>query len=362
MFKNLIDKGKCKLGFHAGEWVYSSKINCEQVQVCTRCQTESRRVAHTWNEWRYEAEGACTLTHVCNRCREAERKVEHSWGEWAYINRYACSQGRSCLRCGHKYDRTQTTHQWPDWEFSDYYAGPARVCRRCGELAKPGSSGKNPFDEELRLIVNKLLATDSWDEIQRILNANEKALFSKNAWQFLQGVKRQGAGMAGTPQRLENLQALLERCAAVGINAGVQEQIATSTRTSTPTHTTSTSRTPTTRPSRTTQTNPNIDPRLVGQWETSHYESAGSSAALYSTLVDLYQEGTFRQQENTVYAGSSAGSTGYRETGRGRWRVQKGMLYLIYNNGNQIFCRYANQGNRVYCRYPNGLEQEWKRA
>ena len=84
MFKNLLDKGKCTLGFHAGEWRYMNSDTCQQVQVCERCDTESYRTAHNWPEWNYRAEGDCTLIRVCERCREEESKVDHIWGDWQY--------------------------------------------------------------------------------------------------------------------------------------------------------------------------------------------------------------------------------------------------------------------------------------
>src|SRR5262249_21259780 len=178
MLKDLLNKGKCKLGFHAGEWGYVESLTCAQVRVCERCGAESRRTEHSWPEWTYLNPTNCTLARNCLRCQQEETKVEHAWGDSAYTHRYSCVQEHVCTRCGEMDDQTHIAHQWGQWQFSDHHAGPVQVCTRCGQLNRPGASGGNPSDDELALVVEKLLAADSQEHMGRILHTNQQALFS----------------------------------------------------------------------------------------------------------------------------------------------------------------------------------------
>lgn len=70
MLKELFDKGKCALGFHAGEWRYVSESGCEQIQICSRCNNQSHQVVHHWQAWQYDVSGACEMTCRCEPCKD----------------------------------------------------------------------------------------------------------------------------------------------------------------------------------------------------------------------------------------------------------------------------------------------------
>jgi hypothetical protein len=357
MLKDLLNKGKCKLGFHAGEWGYIASLNCAQLRVCERCGAESRRTEHSWPEWTYLNPKSCTLARNCLRCQQEETKVAHAWGDWAYIHRYSCIQRRGCTRCGHIDDQTQTTHQWAQWEFSDHYAGPVQVCTRCGELNRPGASGGNPSDDELTLVVEKLVAADSQEQITRLLHTNQQALFSKNATRFLQRCQQDFSHRPKAKERIANLEMIIDSCRKVGIDAALQQPTVSSYTPSAQLAAQSAS--PGSRAAQ--RVSSKIDPSLVGRWRNTRYEG-GPTAILYAYDVDLDEDGTFTQSESAAYAGSSYGSTGMRETGRGQWELNQGLLLLNYTNGNQVACRYQVQGTKLYCQFTNGVTQEWERA
>jgi len=361
MLKNLFDKGKCRLGFHAGDWRYVDPLSCEQTQICARCGQESQRTQHQWQEWQYGDVKSCTMVRQCQRCQNEESKVEHTWGDWEYVHRYRCVQQRNCTRCTAVQDTTRTEHQWADWEFSDWYWGPVRVCTRCGELARPGSSGQNPSEEECTLVVGKLLATDSWSGISQLMQTNQQALFSRKGDQFLQQLKQASADRPQLIQQLENVERLIRLADEVGIDAAIQQAAGSADKPSAPDSTGYPAPGAASSTHGAARVDPNLDSRLIGTWKNSHYEG-GSSAILYTTYVDLHDDGTLTISENTVYAGSMTGSTGIRETGRGRWWLQEGLLYIADAHGETTACRYQLHGNMLSCHFTNGVYQEWERV
>jgi len=169
MFKKLFEKGKCLLGFHAGEWNYEQPAQCGQVRVCTRCSTREQRTQHVLGEWRFDRVGHCEQTRSCARCAQTEQRVQHEWaapyykeegsceemracarcGEeqatgprhqwarWEYTAPDKCAQRQICQRCGARSVQTRISHRWGEWEQSAQYGGAVRVCRQCGEMEVP---------------------------------------------------------------------------------------------------------------------------------------------------------------------------------------------------------------------------------
>src|SRR5262249_17574375 len=164
--KNIFDAGKCLLGFHEGPWVYRTEADCTLVRTCSRCGQKSERVEHTWGEWRYQAVESCAKLRECVRCRQFEQSVEHTWGEpvyardgacdrvavcgrcghreprevahcfdqWTYRAEDDCTEINTCKRCGYQGSSTPVGHDWTEWERSEFYEAPVRVCRQCGDL------------------------------------------------------------------------------------------------------------------------------------------------------------------------------------------------------------------------------------
>lgn len=166
MFKNLLDKGKCALGYHAGDWRYATEGKCKQVQVCERCQKESFRTQHAWGGWDYDAPSTCARVRMCARCAEEEHDLVHTWrepaylsaqacdqvqvcercqerqeappahvwGEWVYLAADGCMQAQLCDRCGKLSERERAVHRWGEWRYSEAHRQAIHTCERCGEL------------------------------------------------------------------------------------------------------------------------------------------------------------------------------------------------------------------------------------
>jgi hypothetical protein len=128
MLKELFDKGKCALGFHAGEWRYVSESGCEQIQICSRCNNQSHQVVHHWQAWQYDVSGACEMTRRCERCKDQETKTEHVWGEPVYEAAESCVQIRPCSRCGET-ATAATVHNWNSWSYEAQGQDSARKYR-----------------------------------------------------------------------------------------------------------------------------------------------------------------------------------------------------------------------------------------
>ena len=169
MFKKLLQKGKCLLGFHEGEWNYEQPAQCTQTRLCTLCQKRQERTHHIWAEWEFERERDCAQRRVCERCAESEERVTHNWaapefveegsceqvrrcarceaeeptgashqwGRWEYAIEDHCSEHQICERCGARSTHSRLEHCWSEWQESAHYGGAVRVCRRCGEMEVP---------------------------------------------------------------------------------------------------------------------------------------------------------------------------------------------------------------------------------
>jgi hypothetical protein len=96
--KDLLDGGKCLLGFHQGEWRLMAPDRCVFAQTCERCDLMTTRTDHVWGAWAYASEGACEQRRVCGRCPEHETRVVHAWGVWAYLEQHRAPV-RTCARC-----------------------------------------------------------------------------------------------------------------------------------------------------------------------------------------------------------------------------------------------------------------------
>src|SRR5262245_38374515 len=170
MWKKLLKKSKCLLGFHAGEWQYVLEGSCGQAQLCVNCGAKSERVEHSWGDWRRTKATSCDETRACARCRVKEQRVLHEWGPVHYQRAHFCEQVQTCTRCGaeeslaaqHQWERWEVVepdacvevpvcgrcgqrskqgrpaHAWGDWEFSERHGAAVRNCSRCGAMMTRG--------------------------------------------------------------------------------------------------------------------------------------------------------------------------------------------------------------------------------
>ncbi len=164
--RDLVNKGKCLVGLHEGEWRAASPTTCTFTRTCVRCGAEHSRVEHPWGEWRFVEAAACDQQRTCQRCQLHEQRVLHAFGAPAFVASDACERQEECTRCHARRDvapqhnltawrfvaadecrqvqqcsrchadgtGTRVEHAWAEWQHSNAHNAPVRVCRRCGEL------------------------------------------------------------------------------------------------------------------------------------------------------------------------------------------------------------------------------------
>ena len=369
MFKNLLDKGKCSLGFHDGEWSYEYADECVQLRICVRCQTESRRTEHSWGEWDYVTAGECDLARICPRCGETESRVEHNWGEaeykqaesceqvhicqrcgqekaagfehrwdqWAYLSEDDCTQLQYCGRCSEQGRQKRINHDWGAWQHSDFYSAPVAVCRHCAEmifdLRGEGGSDDEPSLQVMDQAVERLLAAGSIEALYHLIDEDRQTLFSPVREKYFQFAFDQYAQEPEHLEALQNLQGLLLLCQQQGLEAAFAELTGSAAQGAPPPGPapaqTATQAAPASRGSATEQ----VDMRLVGRYRhTDSTYSDGFSMATDTHMI-LGQDGRFS------WSSESAGSFGSSQSGPdyGRWAIVDGQLCLLFDDGNR-FC------------------------
>lgn len=313
MFKGMFDKGKCLVGLHEGEWQYLADGACEQVRMCERCNTESRRIEHTWGEWYYLADGRCDIARVCHRCDEVEHAVEHDWGparykysdaceqvrvchrchdeqaagtvhiwdDWQYLDEDDCTLGQVCVRCRSIQSQTRFAHDWGEWQHSDYYNGAVRVCRHCGEM-----------------------------EVDYYVEEEQPDYSS--------------GGAPTLPQfDYSDIEAMLRRAQSAGEKPASQ---------------------------------PSVDPDLVGHWRHTDSMYSDSFSMVTDTHIVLYRDGRFMRYSQT----ESSFSSSYSPEEYGTWYTQNGVLHLEFDSGAYSTHEYTAYPDKVFL--PNSNQRLWDRV
>lgn len=313
MFKGMFDKGKCLVGLHQGEWHYLGDGACEQIRICERCGTESRRTEHVWDDWHFLAEGSCDIARVCRRCQEEEHAVEHEWGparykysnaceqvricnrchdeqaagtvhiwgDWQYLDEDDCTLGQICARCQAIQSQTRFAHDWGEWQHSDYYNGTVRVCRHCGEM-------------EIDYYVEEEQPSYSYSDFP-------------------------------TPPQFDysDVEDMLRRA-----QAGTDQPAS----------------------------QPSLDPDLIGHWRHTDSMYSDSFSMVTDTHMILGADGRFVRYSRTE---SSMGSN-YSPEEYGSWDVLDGRLRLRYDNGTQLSYEYDAYPDKVFL--PNSNQRLWDRV
>ena len=168
--KELLDKGKCLIGLHKGEWKAPSPSSCAYERVCERCAARHSKTEHLFAPWTFISADACDETRACSRCGNTESRITHAWAaaeyirddfceqhqrcsrcqgtkpagvthnmnQWRFLDVDSCAQLQYCGRCNTDGAARRSEHQWGEWQHSNAHNGPVRVCKRCGELeARP---------------------------------------------------------------------------------------------------------------------------------------------------------------------------------------------------------------------------------
>lgn len=310
--RDLLDKGKCLVGLHAGEWVAPSATSCHFTRRCVRCNAEHAKVEHQWSAWGFIAADSCDQHRTCPRCSEVEVRVTHAFAAPAYVRDGACEQRATCARCAATQDappqhvmerwrdttddectqveqcsrcdadgsRTRTEHRWAEWQHSNAQDGAVRVCRRCGELqVKP-----------------------------RVAPV---------------------AGLAEVPEITDAAIAdLLARAGAAPASAPSAQATAVS-----------------------------VDARLVGQWRHTDTMSGSGFSFVTDTHIALDDEG---RMARWTHSASSLGEQ-TSQPRYGRWSTSGGVIRYRYDDGEEGQLRYEVHPRELF--FPDGgVQKYWERT
>jgi hypothetical protein len=362
MLKDLFDKGKCALGFHVGEWRYLQDRSCQQTRLCSRCKAASQQLVHAWQNWDYENTGLCRMVRHCERCAENESKVEHVWASaiyaseescalirpcsrcketlpagnshlwqsWSYDTADKCWQIVACSRCGERGTERRTVHDWSDWQPSQFYDAPVRVCRRCAEMVFKLEEGSDTADRVSlqmidRAVRNIMEAEDSASVRERLLQ-NKEVLFNPIAEKYFKFAVDQRSPDENTRDTFRQLAGLIERCRSQGIEAVF-------TPPTTP-HSTAYASSPSSVASGAAPSTAagERDVRLLGHWRHTEAPSSGGFSMAIDTHCVLDSSGRFEWWSKSM--SSLGGSTSGPENGS--WSTSGNTLHLIFDDGTSL--------------------------
>jgi hypothetical protein len=374
MWKDLLDKSKCLLGFHEGPWQYRRANSCTQVQKCERCGRDTERVEHRWGEWVFEAERRCDLVRACARCAQTEKSLTHSWGEptyqradacdrvaicarcdeeqnheplhvfdgWSYQADDDCAQVEACSRCGQAGSATRLQHDWNEWTRSEFYASQVRVCRHCGEmlLDASGSGGREAISmQTIEADVDRLVAAQTAQQIRSTLTGSASALLTPAADRYFQFAFDQYPHDDDSTDALAAARTLVTRCREVGVDAALQECGIESPPAPTPPP----PRAQAAGPAAARHTAPaasSLDKRLFGHWRSTEILGAGTG---FSRTIDTHcvLDGSGRFEFWT----KSASGSGDVESGT--WAASGSQLTLSFEGEGSLSREYALRGSEM---------------
>ena len=368
MLKDLFDRGKCALGFHAGEWRYLREGSCQQTRVCSRCKAESQQLVHTWQTWDYQNADACLMVRECGRCGEKETKTEHVWGtpvyqsegscalirpcsrcgetkaagtahvweSWNYDGEQACSQVIACSRCGDTGSQRRITHEWGAWYQSQFYDTGVRVCRRCAEMVFDSEEGNKSDKVSLQMVdraVWNVMESKDNATVRERVTQHSQVLFDPVAEKYFKFAIDQRAPDESAKDTLRQLAGLLERCRTQGIDAVFSPPVKAANPA--PVSTTGTA------VSSSIPASKELDGRLVGHWRSTEiFPSSGGFSMSTDTHCVLDAGGRF---EWWSYSVSSLGSRP-SEPEYGDWSVSNNILLLDFDGGNRLERKHVIQG------------------
>lgn len=357
MFRDLFDKGKCALGFHAGEWQYVAAGRCDQLRVCTRCRNESRQVVHEWQEWRRVEPGRCDFVRRCSRCAASETKTEHSWGaaiypddgacamvqpcggcsstkpagtvhvwnSWVYDAAGVCNQTAACSRCRAAGSATRVAHDWNPWTESAFYGAPVRVCRRCADMVFDlKGDGAAVSMQSAAAAVNAAIESADAASLRNTVQKHHQVLLGPVAERYLAYAADQLSPTSDVRKTYQDFSAALTRCRTAGLDAvfGPAAGVPSSGAGQPP------GQAPADDP-RTQAAAPGasgaLDSRLVGHWR--HTEPVSGFSTDTHCLFD--DAGRFKWWSKSVTP------FGVREPAPeyGTWHVAGGLLHLRFEDG-----------------------------
>lgn len=359
--KDLLNKGKCLIGLHEGEWKSVSPTECSFTRTCMRCGVKQQKVEHVWADWVFVNESSCDQTRTCGRCKIEEQRLVHAWaapaykGEesceqvqacarcravqaaptkhvmnrWRYLGAEACTQIEQCSRCNADGIKQRVEHQWGDWQFNPETNQPVRVCVRCGELqvkstpeaAAPRATppGASPAGKSRKELFDALKP-----KMQQL--AEMEGAMSRVLGTMADSAKRT-ANKPPVPPTVSD-----DEVADLLARAGAAEAPVAQSRLE-------------------------HDRRLVGHWRHTEPMSSGGFSRVTDTHLVLDEQGRFARWSHSA---SSFGET-QTEPLEGTWQCREGSLVLTYQNGSESVLLYEVHAQELF--FPNGGYQKyWQRV
>jgi hypothetical protein len=312
--KDLLNKGKCLIGLHQGEWLAASSTVCTFTRTCVRCAAQHSKIEHPWGDWDFVSDQRCDQRRTCSRCAQAEDRVTHSWNPAQYLKPDSCEQHQRCARCNvsqpapvsHRFDavrfvdadccdriqecsrchadgkRLAADHSWTDWEHSNAQNAGVRVCKRCGNM-------------QTRPLPNAVPAN----------------------------------GQTGVRQFAFDVPVVTDDAVADMLKrAGVRTETATQ-----------------------------LDTRLVGHWRHTEILGGGGMSMSTDTHLQLTANGEFERWSRSISSMGERRGPHYA----GRWTTESDTLTLRYDDGDQWLRSYQVESAALL--FPHeGVLRYWERV
>lgn len=344
MLKDLLDKGKCALGYHLEAWQYADSGACRQVSRCTRCGVVSERMAHVWSGWQRLDEASCTATRTCLRCGQAETKDDHDWNAWVYDEPDVCRQRVRCSRCTAPGTATRLQHDRGDWQWSEFYETGVAVCRRCGEMVFATVDGEEEpvtFQQADAAIMHVVGSSSA--EVRQRVSARQGVLFSPVAAHVFRYAADQRATDEDERKVFADLAGVVARCRDEGLESVFARPAAPPASSPPPRPASSPTGAPMGAPTAHTG-GAGADPRLVGHWRHTEALSSGGFSLVTDTNLVLDASGRFGWWSHSV---SAAMGTDTTEREEGTWDVTGRTLSLQFDDGATMTRRCDLDGNAM---------------
>lgn len=319
MLKDLLDKGKCALGYHLDAWQYADSGACRQVSRCARCGVISERTAHVWSGWQRSDAASCTAARTCLRCGQPETKDDHDWDAWAYDEPDACRQRVRCSRCATPGTATRLQHDRREWQWSEFYGTGVAVCRRCGEMVFATVDGEEEpvtFQQADAAIMH-VVGSSSVEEVRQRVLARQGVLFSPVAAHVFRFAGDQRAGDEDERKVFADLAGVVSRCRDEGLDSVFARPTAPPAPSPPP------------RPTPPGST-VGVHPRLVGHWRHTEALSSGGFSFVTDTNLILDASGRFGWWSHSVSAAVGTDTTDREE---GTWAFAESSLMLRFDDG-----------------------------
>jgi hypothetical protein len=341
VFQQVLERGRCRLGFHAGQWGFVSPTECRQERRCPRCQALSAQVVHDWTGWAREDPQTCDLLRRCGRCGEQETSVEHAFDAWTYQAEDACEQRSACSRCGAAGRDRRLAHDWGPWRDSEFYAARVCVCGRCAEMVMTEGEEEDPgraqsFQAARRALQEVVESPDAATARERIRVHGDLLLGPLGA-RVVGFSLDQTLHDEDARDTMRRLGELLERCRVEGFDAvfaaATPEPEAAEEEPEAP-------------PPALAASPANRE--LCGHWRNTEILGSGGFSLTTDTHLILADDGRFRWA-------TSAG-----EDEQGSWFATPAIISLTFDTGTVLGRRYVHSGNGMT--FPeDGRYRYWER-